>query len=43
MFYYIIIALSAGVKTLTTFQHLRAPGELISNTESLGTAITACS
>lgn len=35
MLYYIIIILNGGVKTLTTFQHLRVPGELISNTESL--------
>lgn len=35
MLYYIIIALSGGVKILTTFQHVRVPGELIRNTESL--------
>lgn len=35
MLYYVIIILNGGVKTLTTFQHLRVPGELISNTESL--------
>lgn len=35
MLYYIIIALGGGMKILTTFQHVRVPGELLRNTESL--------